>query len=611
MLTLLEMNSLKSFYIHGILFIISLLCVQDMFACGVMTTVSSQKQFDDVVERINKGELMQVVLRKGKYVLKTPIHAKAPLCIKGEKATITCYNSLFEKDKAIKSEGGFWVYKRGSVTPYSLFYDSNGGLVDVSESVNEYTRVNLVEEGILAEKRMDEGTIVRIPITSDLKHLSNRVFQKAFGYFDCGWQTVNFLLEKSDDSYFYCKTINYCRTGNYSYDRVAYNRPIRYVIYNAELKPRKIYYDNDFVYIPKTFDVIYQLDFNDNNTTKADIVVMSDFVLRGVSFMGFNGIDVKIPVTGDCRIENCTFENCLGCALKIKKGAGAEGKMAVVKNCTFVSCSLLTGNVISVQCVVDRNPSVSINKNVICRYPCDRVGYKNVDGAVYIDGDAVVNDNIVYNTCRDHLYFNRGLITARGNWLYNSDVFNAHDARNTANDWGLIYCNHLFNDPQKGISNKDHIILIENNILYGANSYCEDARGIFIDDGRGDVTCKNNIILNSQSYSIDSRVISTADASSVRNRFEGNIISSEYRLEAGSLLGKSDLPIAKGNILLSHQSNNITSTQGTQAQENDVKLELLSQCYVNDNKMCVQKELFGLLKKSPAWKDVKKYFNKR
>ena len=79
----------------------------------------------------------------------------------------------------------------------------------------------------------------------------------------------------------------------------------------------------------------------------------------------------------------------------------------------------------------------------------------------------------------------------------------------------------LITVTKSALDNKIHHILLENNLIYGAYAYGRDARGIFIDDGRGDVTCNNNVILNTQSFSIDSRNVKRHDASSVRVRYKG------------------------------------------------------------------------------------------
>ena len=86
-------------------------------------------------------------------------------------------------------------------------------------------------------------------------------------------------------------------------------------------------------------------------------------------------------------------------------------------------------------------------------------------------------------------------------------------------------------------------------MLYGAYSYVHDARGIFIDDVRGDVKCLDNIILNTQRYSIDSRNISTHEASSVRNIYSGNIVTTKYRLEAGSAVEGYNTPVLMKNYI--------------------------------------------------------------
>ena len=410
-------------FIHFIFALLVCIVPQTAFGCVNTIHVKTQAQFDAAIEKINNGEEIHLVLHKGVYIQKTAIYAKSPLYIKGRNATIHSYYNHFDVNMAEREEDGYRVYRlQSELTPYSLFYDDNGSIVGVSESVDEGNLVNYANEGLPIERNMSAGTIVKIPIPNYLKYLKKRSFSKVYGYFDCGWQTVLFQAEKSDDIYFYCKTLNNCRTGNYSYDWTSYKKPVRFVIYNAEKQQNKIFYDKDYIYIPKSLGSIYHLNCDDYNRIKPNIVVCSDFRVKGVKFIGLNGIEVQSSNTAVCEIDNCFFMDCLGTALKINKNNGPKAKTAVVRNCHFESCSLLSGTMISLYSSFQNRPCINVTGCIFSRYPNGNVNYKNVDGAVYVDGDVTMSNNIVYNTCRDHLYLNRGQIVATGNLFYNSDI---------------------------------------------------------------------------------------------------------------------------------------------------------------------------------------------
>ena len=220
--------------------------------------ISTQKQFDDAVDRINKGEEMHMRLTQGTYVLHQSLNATAPLTIKGERATITNAIGPFRPVGAIKVTQNHYVYK--IVEPlslFSLFYDDEGNLLYISESVIDSIRVNYTDGFIEAPDHFEAGTQIKIPFSTNLERLKNKTYSNAYGYLDCGWSVVNFKLDCSDEKYFYCTTLNNCLTKNYNYDKDFYKKPIRYVIYNAELTSEGIYFDNNFLYVPKKVKEVY------------------------------------------------------------------------------------------------------------------------------------------------------------------------------------------------------------------------------------------------------------------------------------------------------------------------------------------------------------------
>lgn len=590
------------------LLVVLLFLSQLLFAREPHTVVKNQAEFDAAVEQINSGKEMHLVLRKGQYFLKGDVTAKAPLSICGRKATITTYDNRFECESAIMEDGDFWVYEiNESVNPYSLFFDGKGTIVNVSESVDENESVNFCSGKILSDDGLKAGAVIKLPIPENLRHLINKNFDQAFGYFDCGWQVVKFLLMKSDDDYFYCKTLNNCRTGNYSYDKDVYKKSVRFVIYNAEKKVGSIYYDGKYLYIPKEFRQLYQLNCSDYHISTPNIKINSDFSMNGVRFCGMKGIEIKSGPSSVCEIKNCSFQNSLGTPLKVEKKKGKEIIQASIKDCIFKDCSLLNGDIITLSAPSDERNYINVSSCNITRYSNCRVSYKNPEGAIWVSGNVALLDNVVYNTPRCHIYLNRGKIRVAGNVIYNSDEFNLGVNRNLSNDWGLVYCNHVFDKTEDAINNKTHSILIENNLLYGAYAYGGDARGVFVDNGRGDVVCKNNIILNTQSYSIDSRNVNMHNASSVRNRYEHNIVTSRYRLAAGEAVKGNDVPITKANLVLTDREN-VTSNAIVLEEEIRKDGDFDYSCEVD--KIRVSRELYKEIRKSPAWKYMKRFVRK-
>lgn len=571
--------------------------------------ISTQKQFDDAVDRINKGEEMHIRLTQGTYVLHQSINTTAPLTIKGKRAIITNARNSFRPKAAVKEMQGHYVYRIDeSLSLFPLFYDEVGNILPISESVIDSVRVNYADSYIEAPNQFEAGTHIRIPISSNLERMMNSFFSNAYGYFDCGWGVVNFKLNYSDEKYFYCTTLNNCLTKNYNYDKDFYNTAIRYVIYNAELTPDGVFFDDNFLYIPQRYKEVYLVNRADENHIMPIVSVNSDFELHGVSFIGFPQICIKQKAINTCIIKNCTFRNCLDNAIYIER-ENAEGTKSIrLDNCSFYNCSVLSGDIIYFSSTCSEHPCLMMKGCVFDRYPNSRIVYKNPRGMIQIEGDAILENNVLRNTCRDHIYCGHGINKIHGNVLYNTDSFNSYPDRNFSNDWGIIYCGSFSGDVQEASDNKKHKILIECNLLYGAYAYAYDARGVFVDSGRGDVECINNIILNTQLFSMDCRIIKERKASSIRNRYENNLVTSNYRMMAGPAVEGKNLPILRGNTLLSTKAN-VTANVAIEEDDRTVNVDAVAIC--DGEKIIVSKDLCKVMKESSAWRRIKKHVRQK
>ncbi len=573
-------------------------------AGGNIVKVSSQEQFDAAVARINGGEEIHLKLSKGVYLLRESIIAKAPLSVSGKHSTITSAAKLTIND-TLRSTNTHYIYHLDKkITPYGLFFDKTRGLLPVSESVIDSVKVNYVKENIIAPSVYKGEVDIKIPISRNLYRLINRTFACAYGYFDCGWITIPFRLNKSDEKYFYCTTLSGCQTRNYQYDRDYYKKPIRYVIYNAEINDRSIFYNDSNLYIPKNIREFYYLSSPEVSHSIPSITTLSNLELYYVSFVGIGGVFVKSKSNNICTIKKCSFENCLGSALEIDKENNLNAEKATISECNFKKCSVYSDFIVRLTSTFMGPPCIQMQKCVLSRYPDGNVLYKNAKESIYVSGDVEIRNNVMYNTCRGHLIMGKGNIVVSGNFLYNTDSFNAHRMRNLSNDWGHAYCNHIFVNTKDALNNKTHRILLENNLIYGANAYGSDARGIFIDDGRGDVTCRNNVILNIQMFSIDSRNVTLHDAASARVTYEGNVVSSAYRLQGGSALKGTDKPLSKDNVLLSSKENKIHNTE---ILDKDHRLDIDASSSCIGTKIKINKDLYKVLKRHPSFEYIKKF----
>ena len=576
-----------------LLYLLALIACVDSYACNGITHISNQEQFDEAMSRINQGEEMHLVLHKGLYVLKQSLSAKAPVTIKGKKTVITSATRIFNSQESFKTTDSHYIYKLSKpLALFPLFYDVSGTILPISESVIDSTKVNYIDGDIITPNEFGEGVEIKIPIPEHLNHLRNKSFSMAFGYFDCGWTVMNFRLNRADNNYFYCSTLTECFTNNYQYDKKVYKKPIRFVLYNADIKSDAIYFDNDYLYIPKSVDEFYYLNREDEGKSITKLVFNSDVKITNVDFCGIGGLWVDSKPESICEIKNCNFSNSLGCSLSIFKRKGEVVTPANICRCTFKSCAVFEDNVLVLKSDYGDDTCIIVKECEISRYPDDIAIYKNAVNLVNVSGNVLLSRNVIYNNCRGLLALNRGRIIAQDNFLYNKDSFYRFWDRNTSNDWGLIYCS----------------ILLKNNLIYGAYAYGGDARGIFIDDGRGDVGCIGNIILNTQVYSIDARK-STTSAASVRNRYEKNVLTSNYRLAAGDSVRGSDVPIIDANVLTSSKTN-VVQNAIVENDDNTIP-DLDISCSFSKGKILVSSGLFKIIKQSDAWRGIKKYVIKK
>ena len=587
--------------------LISLLLILASLPC-LSQSIYSQQQFEDALAKVKKGEPVSMKLLPGTYHLSEPITAKGALSIIGLGATIEAYTDIYSPRNAVRETPSHYVCKlKHTLSEYSLMVDQNDCLVEVSESVNKETYVNTtaIIEGTY-EKRV--GVEVRIPIPDNLSHLKNKSYQKAFGYFDCGWSRMCFKLKKTDNKYLYCETLHATNVPRYDYEKSAYKKDIRYVMYNAEIKTGAVYYDNDYIYIPKSVKSLKVKNCDIFENATPDISINGDVVFTGITFAGINGINVSSREKNRCLFTGCNFTHTIGNALKITKKSEKDFLPVYLSRCTFNECALLWDVMLDMSSTNVGNKSIYVSDCNFVRYPDAKVRYKNTSAMVNVNADTRISDCTFWNTCRCHLYFTRGNSESVGNVIYNTPDFNAMKDRNLSNDWGLIYVNHVYTDNEKAKANKLHKVTIEKCFLYGAYANANDARGVMIDNGRGDIICKNNVVLDCQCYSLDAREAkSFVGTSSIRNVFVNNILGCRYRLAGGVEVPLNERPISRGNILLSDYNN--VFNDRSQIQVSNKVITVTMEC--KEGKMYVSKGDYKHMRSIQFFKKVKKYIRKK
>ena len=324
-----------------------MLPIMKMFGEDVIH-VRNQKQWEQALYSISKGGAVKLRLSSGIYYLNQPINAKKRLYIKGDNATITMKGITYSPLEAMRVTSSHYVYKlKSAILPYSLFVTIDHKIVDVSESVDKHSNVNVISEDIIGPTEQYIGMELKIPLAKNLLHLANRNLQNTYGYFDCGWSKIDFVVDRTDDSFIYCKSLNKTNVKNINYEKTNYKDRIRYVLYNAEMKSDGIFYDNEYLYVPKSVGEIRYIPCSLYNKSKPSIICSSDVVLDGIHFCEFNGIRINASTKSKCIIKNCTFENTLGTVLTIQKKNAPDAEPVTIKDCRFMNCAIQKDLVIS------------------------------------------------------------------------------------------------------------------------------------------------------------------------------------------------------------------------------------------------------------------------
>ena len=573
--------------------------------------VRNQGEFDAYMKKAQGGEPVDISLAKGEYVLNNCIIAKAAFSIQGNGAIITYANVKYSPENAVRRTRDHYICKLKEPIPvFSLFIDENGEILPVSESVQDDIRVNTCEQ-IEGEYNSKAGAELKIPIARNLSRLSNKVFSRAYGYFDCAWKEMDFRITDSDDKYFNVITLQSCNTGNFNYEKKSYKNDIRYVIFNAEPKAGSIYYDDEFIFIPTSCKIVEVINNDSWGKNTPTIDCRSSVSLSDLTFRNFNGISVTSPSDCTCNITDCEFKNTLSYALRVNKLSGDATVPVIINGCRFVHCSVLCNNVVRLSSKAEQRNCFLMRDCEINRYDDSFVGYKNCTGALVVSADAIVDDCRIWNTPRCHVYLNGGTVAVKNCTLYNTEQFNLSKERNLSSDLGLIYVNHFTNEAAKAINNTENVVLLENNLLYGAYAYGQDARGIFIDNGRGDVKCKNNVVLDCQLYSIDARdAKSFVTTSSIRNSYENNYLGSPYRLAAGEGVPEKDRPSLIGNVVLTDKKNIITRVKEN-LDASAIPVINDAQAVTIDDKVAISAKTKGVIRKTKAYKNNKNKFTLR
>lgn len=515
-----------------------------------LDTIQTQADFDNILKKASDKHEINAYLKTGIYIVNEsqPIYTKFNL--KGNTACIKQKNKIITKDDAIDETDTHYICPAENISEFSLFVDNAGNIIPVSEEVDSNTKINIVTNDIIPIKNDSARYIeqIKIKIPDNLSFLKNKTFDKSFGYIDSWWTAPAFIVSHSDSIYFYCGLLQKRELKQYAAyidgEKSQYNQNISFVIYNVRPESGKLFFNKNHIYIPKKYSTIEIID----SKSRSIFILQDDAEVKfeGINIINSTSVFQSSKNTRSIEITNCDFHNILKQVLDTRYKTNI--KNLTLAGCRFSNYAFLDGIPLLSISVPECNGRIT--NNIFNQYESGFCFYKNTAQNIYIIHckKFEIARNLFFNAPRGGLFLLNGKIEVISNEFFNDSIFNSYPYRNFSRDAGAIYCSRLYDDSRIKDDNPNKIQLKLNKIhdFYGKG----DVRGIFIDDGRGDITCYGNLIYNGQSYSIDSRATQTDYYSSIRNKYQFNILGHPYRLTYGDSIMTKNRPIIDHNILL-------------------------------------------------------------
>ena len=524
---------------------------------GILT-ITSQKDFDEWANKEDR-ESKVVIDSILPLAVSDTIVLNGNVEIYGKNCTLTCKSDKYSLASAVSIDSTHYTCRLHSrIECFSLFRYKDKVLTP-TESSDRGTLCNLVEKDAVYVT----DTTFKLPISDNLAHLSDKTFSNAFGWIDSWYFCTPFKVNRSDGEYFYCESFSDIPQDVFANEvngERRYSSPLSYVLYNME--ESSVYYDDEYIHIPLSYEEISVIHFNGKPL----------FSSNGFSLKLFN-----VNVEDCCRLaeisnsymhlDNCTFNHVLGTCIRLLSPV----EDCVFERCSFRNCAISPSGR---ACILEEGQGKKIRvDNCFLKKYDDICLYKNASGGVIVWGSELeVCNSTFINFCRDHVYVNRPNTVISNNRIFNTHEFNSKALRNLSRDFGGIYVNHFSFDADE-ITNNTTRALIHHNIILNIMGK-GDARGIFIDDGRGDVVCECNII-DGQFFSIDARKAGNTELSSCRVQYKNNILLSPYRLEYGESLTSPDIPVLSDNICtFTEDSLKSNVTKAGNIYTNDIRYEI-------------------------------------
>lgn len=590
------------------------------FVPSELTVVDSQEKFDRIIEEVKNGVPVRAEIHKGTYYM-SPTTFNADFELSGnDGVTIKQRNKRFRKSELVGIDGTHYKCSLSEpLSPFSLFVYKDR-IVDVSEYTTQTGGVNNTDSEIipLGEKEyvgVKKGDKFKLKAPAGFKIKEG---QKIFGSYDSAWITSKFIVDEMNGEYMICTQISNSSVENPNLNITRYNTGIDYLLFNTHLETNKIYYDESYVYIPLWCEYVDVVERKYENVYFPNSLIKSN---KNIKFNNLTFADTAALIyfeqQPDTKLEmhKCNVRRIADIAINIASCLEYDTPISIIDSCDFRDCAFFDNRIIRLlgwdsagfRKEADIEPRVKVSRCFFKQKDC--VQYKHTAQAITVMTNSEIVDCEMCNCTAGAMSLSYGNIIVKGCVIYNDEVFNANKRRNYTRDFGAIYCNGIALPKNSEDSsyeyiknNKQHTILIEGCRIYGyTTAQSTDGHGIYIDVGRGDVTCKGNVISAVGLHAIDSRWVQENEGynlplSSIRNVIEGNVLMSPYRLVFGNEVDDENKTTPQNNYVLRGNTNIVPE------KTNDIivdGLEDAGKFIVSTSYGLLNKPQFSALKKVP------------
>ena len=540
------------------------------------TFVTTQEEFDNLLDSIDAGESVDAVLGAGEFIAKKKISVTNSLKLVGSDGTvIKGDNRIYHKCDGIAADNLSYaidISKERKITPFCLFVDGANNILPLSEyndgnpiiqnlkiykttalsadNISSSSTTYDLTTGSTAKDIGDSMDIVVNPnetynykyflLPADNISIEQSSLKNVFGFFEANWGTIpfqltgdieNLTIDGVQHQYYIAQTLIYTidsssysidSNANRLYNIVGYNQ---YVLINVP-KEGNLWYDKNYIHIPNGISSVEIVEgmYSEYTTNWLFDSNLSDkFFVSGITFNNFKNVfnfkdpGVRTATNNGFNITGCTFNNVLGYAIKafLATTEISNKETSYINGCKFYNCGYSHYTAVSIQsdlgCYETGIKWAVIENCLFHNYTDDVCHYKNsrnMQLRVYY-ADALIKGCEVINSPRCGISVSkRGVEHIIGNHIWNTKNFLANK-RNLQMDGGLLYIGgQETHSAHIGVADGvlRHSVIVEDNIIHGTRALAKtDIRGIYIDDGKGNVTCTHNIVYDMCASAYDSR----------------------------------------------------------------------------------------------------------